>query len=204
MPSNNSKILVPSVYCLPVQERELKGNASNSLDIYRAVKTMRAIRQFEKKNVDPVVIERILESGRWAGSAKNVQPWNFIVVTDRQTLNYLAECGKYTSHLREAPLAIIIVTPPIPHADFDSGRAAQNMMLTAWKYGVGSCIGTIHEQARAKKALGIPEGFEIRQAISFGYPRPVVELTIEGKPLKDVLASLGRKPIDELVHSEKW
>jgi nitroreductase len=165
---------------------------------------MRAIRQFEKRRVDEDIIKRILEAGRWAGSAKNVQPWHFVVVKDRQTLNCLAQCGKYASHLRQAEIAIIIVTRPIPHAEFDSGRAAQNMMLTAWQYGVGSCIATLHEQEGAKKALRIPEEFEICQAISFGYPRFDVEPAIEGRPLKDVLASIGRKPLTEIVHEEKW
>jgi len=165
---------------------------------------MRAIRQFDKRAVDERVVKRILEAGRWAGSAKNVQPWHFIVVRDEQTLSKLAKCGNYASHLYGAPIAVVIVTPPIPHVDFDSGRAAQNMMLTAWQYGVGSCIATLHEQEAAKKALHIPEPFQIRQAISFGYPRLDIEPTIEGKPLKDVLASLGRKPIAEMVHLEKW
>ena len=55
---------------------------------------------------------RILEAGRWAGSAKNTQPWRFIVVRNRETLNRLSGCGNYASHLREAPLAIVVVQVP--------------------------------------------------------------------------------------------
>ena len=174
------------------------------MDAYRAIKTMRAVRQYTDQSVGEEIIARILEAGRWAGSSKNTQPWQFIVVQNRETLNRLAECGRFSSHLRDAAFAIVIVTEPTPRADFDSGRAIQNMMLAAWGDGVGSCIASMHREAEAKKILGIPENLKLQQAIAFGYPRPNVTPTIEGKPLPDVLAAMGRKPLDEIVHRERW
>ena len=174
------------------------------MDAYRAIKTMRAVRQYTDQSVGEEIIARILEAGRWAGSSKNTQPWQFIVVQNRETLNRLAECGRFSSHLRDAAFAIVIVTEPTPRADFDSGRAIQNMMLAAWGDGVGSCIASMHREAEAKKILGIPENLKLQQAIAFGYPRPNVTPTIEGKPLPDVLAAMGRKSLDEIVHRERW
>lgn len=174
------------------------------MDVYRAIRTMRAVRQFTVDEVDDATVERILEAGRWAGSSKNVQPWQFIVVKDRETLRLLAQCGNYASHLCEAAFAIVVVTEQTFRADFDSGRAAQNMMLAAWGQGVGSCIASMHRESDAKEALGIPKQFKLQQAISFGYPRSGVRPTIEGRPLKDVLASTGRKPLSEIVDYEKW
>jgi nitroreductase len=163
---------------------------------------MRAVRQFTEKSVDDEMIRRILEAGRWAGSSKNTQPWRFVVVSKRETLSHLAQCGYYASHLREAAFAVVVVAEP--HDDFDCGRAIQNMMLAAWGGGVGSCIATMHREADAKKALGIPANLKLMQAISFGYPQLGVMPTIEGKPLKDVLSSVGRKPLSEIAHYEKW
>lgn len=174
------------------------------MDIYRAIKTMRAVRQYTEQSIGDEIITRILEAGRWAGSAKNTQPWQFIVVRQRETLSQLAACGRYASHLREAALAVFVVTETTPRADFDSGRAIQNMMLAAWGEGVGSCIASMHREADAKKILGIPEHLKLQQAIAFGFPHPAVASTIEGKPLKDVLAVMGRKPLAEIVHHEKW
>ncbi|HEX9076173.1 MAG TPA: nitroreductase family protein, partial [Anaerolineae bacterium] len=87
-------------------------------------------------------------------------------------------------------------------ADFDSGRAIQNMMLAAWGEGVGSCIASMHREADAKVVLGILDHLKLQQVIDFGYPRPNVVPTIEGKPLKDVLASTGRKPLKDIVYKE--
>lgn len=174
------------------------------MDVFQAIKTMRAVRQYANKLIGDDVLSRILESGRWAGSAKNTQPWHFIVIRSRRTLDGLATCGSYASHLREAPLAIVVVTDPAGRGDFDSGRAIQNMMLAAWGEGVGSCIASMHREEQAKGILGIPPSRKLQQVIAFGYPQPNVEPKIEGKLLKDVLASVGRKPLAEMVSYEKW
>ncbi len=172
------------------------------MEVYAAIKTIRAVRQFEQKEVSGEIKKRILEAGRWAGSSKNTQPWHFIVLSKRETLNRLAECGYYASHLREAAFAITVVSEP--RSDFDCGRAIQNMMLAAWGHGVGSCIASMHRETGAKRVLGIPGNLKLQQVISFGYPSLGVTPTIEGKPLRDVLPSLGRKPLSQLVHHDKW
>lgn len=172
------------------------------MNVSEAIKTMRAVRQYTEQNVPDQVVTTILRAGQWAGSAKNVQPWKFIVVRNRDTLQRLARCGSYASHLKEAPCAIVVVTEAASRADFDSGRAIQNMMLAAWGEGVGSCIASMHREADAKDVLGIPDHLKLSQVIAFGYPRPNVVPTIEGKPLKDVLASTGRKPLKDIVYKE--
>jgi len=174
------------------------------MDVNHAINTMRATRQFTRQPVRSQIVTAILEAGRWAGSSKNTQPCRFIVVENRETLGRLASCGNYASHLRDAALAIVVVTDPVPRAEFDSGRAIQNMMLAAWGFGVGSCIASMHRGEDAKKVLGIPDDMRPQQAISFGYPLPGATPTIEGRPLKEVLATLGRRSLTEIVHYEKW
>ncbi len=174
------------------------------MDVFQAIRTLRAVRQYSDQPVGEETLTRILEAGRWAGSAKNTQPWRFVVVRNRETLNRLAGCGYFASHLREAPLAIVVVSEPSVRGDFDSGRAIENMMLAAWGDGVGSCIASMHREADAKRALRIPDEFKLQQVVAFGYPLPGVAPTIEGKPLATVLASTGRKPLAELVFQEKW
>src|SRR5574340_1573147 len=108
------------------------------MDIFQAIKTLRAVRQYTDQPIGDECLGRILEAGRWAGSAKNTQPWRFIVVRNRETLARLSACGNYASHLRDAALAIVVVTEPSFRGDFDSGRAVENMMLSAWGDGIGS------------------------------------------------------------------
>ncbi len=173
------------------------------MDAYQTILSLRAVRHFTDQPLPEAVINRILQAGRWTGSAKNTQPWQFVVVTNRVMLQSLATCGMFSSHLARAALGVVVVTPP-GFAIFDAGRVTQNMMLAAWTDGVGSCIASLHDEARARSFLGVPEGLQAYTAISFGYPQPDAPRTVEGRPLQEVLASMGRKPINELVHWEKW
>ncbi len=175
-----------------------------SQNAYQTILTCRAIRHFAGAPISDGDMRQILQAGRWAGSAKNVQPWQFVVVRDRQTLNQLADCGYYAGHLRGAAAAVVLVTSPGRWADFDAGRAAQNMMLAAWTLGIGSCIASLHDGDRARTVLGVPDDLHTHIAISFGYPLADAPQTIEGRPREDVLASIGRQPLETLVHWETW
>lgn len=173
------------------------------METYRAIMTMRSVRHFLVKPVPDPVLHRILEAGRWTGSAKNVQPWQFIVVRNRETLNKLAAFGKFAGHLKGAAAAIVLASHTGWSGTFDVGRAAQNMMLAAWDEGIGSCIASIHDSDRARLLLRVPPEWQMI-AISFGYPQSDAPQTIQGKPREQVLASVGRRPLDELVHEEVW
>jgi nitroreductase len=174
------------------------------VDTYQTIITRRAVRHFIDRPLPEDVLTRILQAGRWTGSSKNTQPWEFVVVQTRETLARLAMCGRYASHLREAAAAIVIVTEAGHRATFDAGRAAQNMMLAAWADGVGSCIAALHDEACARAILDAPQELDVQIAISFGYPDPDAASTIEGRPREEVLASLGRRPLQEIVHWERW
>lgn len=171
---------------------------------YECIRGMRAVRRFAARPLPQDAVHRILEAGRWAGSAKNRQPWHFIVIEDQATRDRLAACGRYASHLREAALAVVVVTESGGYADLDAGRCSQNMMLAAWAEGIGSCIASLHDEARAREALGLPASLKLQLAMSFGYPASGPDTTIEGLPKAQVLASLGRKPLRQLLHHNRW
>jgi nitroreductase len=172
------------------------------MESYQLILSLRAVRHFTTQPVPEDVLERILQAARWTGSAKNTQPWQFVVVHKRETLQELATFGKYASHLAGAALGIVVAVPP-GYASFDAGRVTQNMMLAAWTDGVGSCIASLDE-SKARALLAIPADFQAHTAISFGYPQPDAPRTIEGLPYEKVLASIGRRPLDEMVHWEQW
>jgi nitroreductase len=173
------------------------------MDPYQTILSLRAVRHFTSRPVSDEVLERILQSARWTGSAKNTQPWQFVVVREREMLKALSTCGTYAGHLAGAALGIVLATPP-GYALFDAGRLTQNMMLAAWVDGVGSCIASLSDAAKVRALLGIPEALQAHTAVSFGYPQVDAPRTIEGQPMEQVLASMGRRPLKELVHWEKW
>jgi nitroreductase len=164
-----------------------------SNDRYHFVLALRAIRQYRDEPLAPEHLTAILEAARWTGSAKNRQDWSFIVIQDREQLEKVAECGDHTDPLRNSAAAIVIVAEPGGY-EFDSGRLAQNIMLAASALGVASCPITLHRDDDAARVLGVAGGRKCRYAVALGYPAPQAGPAHFG----------GRKPLDELVHWERY
>jgi nitroreductase len=162
------------------------------MDVLEAIRTKRAVRQFADRPVPDDDIRTIVDAGRRSQSSKNDQPWVFVVVRERVTLQQLAECGAYAKHLAGAAFAVALIARP--GYDFDQGQAAAYLQLAAWDLGVGSCIGSINDTEKAKAILGVPSEWQFDTSISFGYPAQP-----PGPP-----RSGGRKLLDEVVRWEKW
>jgi nitroreductase len=173
------------------------------MEVTEAIKTNRSVREFSDQPVSRDDITRIVDAGRRSGSAKNRQPWQFVVVTERATLQALSACGPWCGHLAGAAFGVVLVVeslhePPTLTTPFDLGRASQNMILAGWEIGVMSCMATIYEPDKAREALGIPLHMDVPWAISFGYPRP------EADPRQRPPRREGRQPFDAVVHWEQW
>jgi len=168
-----------------------------------AVRTKRAVRRFDARPIDPGDLDRILRAGARAHSSKNQQRWAFIVARDRERLEAMATLGPYCGHIAGAAAAVALVTPdPLGPGQplsvlWDLGGAAAQMMLIAWELGIGSCPATVYEPERARELLGYPEGMHCEYIISFGHPADPGVLTAPNKPG-------GRRPIEEIVHRERW
>ena len=170
------------------------------MNVAEAIRLKRAIRQFSLQPLPGEAVAAILNAGRRAQSSKNSQPWHFVVVRERATLEALSKLGTYASHLAGAALAVAIVTPdPAQRWSimFDAGQSAGYMQLAAWELGIGSCLATIYETGPAKALLGLPDGLHLHVAISFGYPAS--EPARPAGPKRS-----GRRPMDDVVHWEKW
>ncbi|MDP9373782.1 MAG: nitroreductase family protein [Chloroflexota bacterium] len=162
---------------------------------------LRAVRQFRPDPVPQQVVDDILEVARWSGSASNRQPWELVVIRDRQMLQSLAAVGGYAGHLAGAPLGIVLVMAgERPEQEtYDEGRLSERIMLAAAAHGVGSSIGWFvgGGQEEAKALLGIPAGRLVRTAISLGYPDKEAR---RGRPRPGP----ARKPLTAIVHEERY
>jgi nitroreductase len=177
--------------------------------VARAIASVRVIRDFADRPLDPADIDRILQAGRHAGSSKNLQRWTFIVCRDRAQLRELAKVGPWAGHLAGAAVAIALVTPDPrgaldPRGDgaplsimWDLGRAAQNMVLAAWELGIGSVPATVYEHDLARELLGYPADQHCEYLLSFGYPADPDDLR---RPKK----AGGRSALADIVHDERW
>jgi nitroreductase len=172
------------------------------METWKAIDSIRAVRRFAPEPLDEEHLERILNAGRRAGSSKNQQRWAFVVVRDRAHLRELSKVGDFASHLAGAAAAVALVTPEATGHErdsimWDSGRAAQNMVLAAWELGIGSVPATVYDHALAARLLGLPPDRRCDFLLSFGYPEDPAKLTAPNK-------AGGRVSLGEIVHQERW
>lgn len=172
------------------------------VDILDAIDGLRVVRTYRPDPLEPGALRRIVDAGRHAGSSKNLQRWAFVTVTDRATIARLAGVGPYTRHVPGAAAVIAIVTPTLKPGDplsviWDSGRAAQNMVLAAWALGIGSCPVTVYEQPFVREVLGLPDDRHCEYLLALGHPADADDLVRAPR-------AGGRLGIDDVLHEERW
>jgi nitroreductase len=165
------------------------------MDVLKAIASKRAVRHFTDQPIADTDLRAILNAGRRAQSSKNTQPWTFIAIRDRETLQRLSECGVYAGHLAGAAAGVALLSAG--PTGFDLGQAAAYLQLAAWELGIGSCIATIYEPERAREILGVPDEYSFDIALSLGYPDPAAARTAAP-------AGQGRRSFDEVVRLEHW
>ena len=169
----------------------------------KLIKSLRSVRQFSDREIPDDVLRDILDAGRGTGSAKNSQPWDVVVVTNRDTLAALSKCGQFAWHLAHAKLALaLVMRGDDVWSAMDEGRLMQNLMLAAWAHGVGSCIGSMYpeHQQRARELLSIPANRYLRTVLSIGYPASPEALRLP----PNAGIPRGRRPLDDLVSRERF
>jgi nitroreductase len=163
------------------------------MDTFDTIRTMLAVRRYQDKPIPAATLRRVLEAGRLTGSAKNVQPWHFIVVEDRKTLQKLGTLARTGAHVAQAAAAVVVLVDKSPFAVSDASRAIQSMLLAAWADGVGSNWVGFGGLEEVKTLLGVPVRLDLLAILPLGYPATAV-----GKGRKD------RKALSAVAHRERF
>lgn len=162
-----------------------------------SLKNLRQSRRFLDRPVPREIVDDLLDVARWTGSAKNSQPWEFIVVDDRATNVALSEAGQFTKFLDNVAVSIVIVLAGVsPRSEaYDEGRVSERLMLAADHHGLGSgtaWFSTPDAQDTVRQLLGIPAGRHVWSAVGFGY-------VDRSAPQRVTSVAGGRKPLEEIV-----
>ena len=173
------------------------------MDVLEAIKGRRSIRAFKSQAVSTEIVERLIDAARWAPSAGNIQPWEFIIVKNPEIKRNLAKAALNQSFIEEAPVVIVVCADEIRSSQGygvrgktlyciqDTAAATQNIHLAAYSLGLGTCwVGAFNEE-EARKILEIPEGVRPVAIIPVGYPA-------EKPPARN------RRPLNQIIHYEKF
>lgn len=153
------------------------------------LKNRRTIRQFQTKIISDKEINMILEAGRWAPSASNRQPWEFLIIKDEMIKQELVKIARYGKFIKNAPIVIAIIGKIKQNPRWyiqDTTLVSMNMMLMAWALGIGTCwIGTM-DREKARKVLNLDENHFVLTVLPMGYIKGEIPKITYRKPLEQI------------------
>ncbi|MFZ2470807.1 MAG: nitroreductase family protein [Methanothrix sp.] len=168
------------------------------MNLMQAIRARRSIRDFQDRSVEEEKLLAVLEAGRLAPSARNLQDWRFIVVRDAATRQRLAEAARDQQFVGQAPVVIaacgtsdLVMTCGQPAYAIDVAVALDHMTLAAASLNLGTCwIGAFYEE-KVKEILGVPPEIRVVALLPLGYPA-------------EEPCPRARKNLDEIVAWEHW
>lgn len=171
------------------------------MDVVEAIKERRSVRAYRDVAVSEETVAKLIDAARWAPSAGNIQPWLFIVVRKAEVKKRLVEAAYNQSFIEEAPVVIVVCADETRSSEGygergktlyciqDTAAAIQNIHLTAYSLGLGTCWVGAFEEKEASEALNLPSGV-----------RPVALIPI-GHYSK-APSPRARREVEEIVHYE--
>lgn len=173
-------------------------NEGGEMMVYDAIRSRRDVREFHSRPIPDGDLYQILEAGRRSPSAQNWQPWDFVVVTDREQLIRLAGVWQSGGHVAQSAATIALIAPAgeqRQRAQFDLGQATMSIMIAAAGLGIGSGHSAVSDQELARELLGFPEDKVCAHLIPLGYPA--------GRPLAPIRQP-KRRAFGDVVHQGRW
>lgn len=171
------------------------------METWDAITSRRNVRTYTEDPVQEADLLRIVEAGWRSPSAKNTQPWDFVIVTDPAQLQELSTVWQGAKHIAGARAAIALVAP-LPADEhrkavdsYDLGQATMAITIAAADLGIGTAHSSVGDQDKARAILGVPEDRFVAYLLGVGYPadRPLAPIR---KP--------DRRAFDEVVHRGRW
>ena len=161
------------------------------MDALEAIRTRRSVRKYTGDPIPREDLEKIIDAGRLAASGNNRQPWDFIVVTEREMIDQLKVASAW---MEEAGAIVAVVMDPDSRWWLEDGAAAvENMLIASTALGYGSCWcegRTLPHEKEFKQLLGVPEEKRLLTLVTIGVPAEW--------PTRE------KKSLEEVIHWERY
>lgn len=168
----------------------------------------KSVRSYSSQEVEAEKIIKILEAARLAPSWANKQCCKYIVVKDKTKIEAMASL--LNSWLKQAPAIVAACADPkdsgsrngMDYFLVDVGISMQQLVLAATDLGLGTCWIGAFDEGKIKKLLGVPENVKVVALTPIGYPAD--KEGVGGKLVKTLIGGGKRKPLEDMVHWDKW
>jgi nitroreductase len=161
------------------------------MDIIGVIKRRRSVREYKKKKIPVSCLKKVVDAARYAATAMDIQPWEFVVVADRAKLKQIAALADHGKFIAGAAACIAVFSASAKYYLEDCSAAIENALLEAASLKIGSCwvAGDKKQYAPAFNGLlGAPDTHRLVGLISLGYPvSPAVFRVADKRPLAEVL-----------------
>jgi nitroreductase len=163
------------------------------MDCIEALKTRRSVRAYTGEPVSREAMEDIIDCGRLAATAINIQPWEFVVVTEKEMLRAIAGAADFGSFSAQAAACVVVLCKGTQYYLEDGCNASQNILVAARAHGLGACWVAGDKKPYAGKIrqmVGAPEGYRLISLLAIGHPAE--------EPRND------KRPLSEVLHWERF
>jgi len=164
------------------------------MEFFEVVKQRKSVREYSDKKVDKATLEKVIDAGRVAATARNEQPWEFIISSDKEILNKICSMCPNGPFIKDAPHLIAVFSKDTKYYIEDCSAATQNMLLAIEALGLGGCWVAGDKKdyvGEVIKIFNVPKGYKLVSMISVGYPK---------KPQ----GPKNKKDLKEVLRWEKW
>jgi nitroreductase len=166
------------------------------MDLIELIKIRRSVREFLSKSIPRDYLEKIVDAARFAPTARNVQPWEFVVVIEKESLKKIAGISEHGKFISSAAASILVFSQDTKYFLEDCSAATQNAMLAAGSLGIGSCWVAGDKKSYAGELnllFGVPASYKLVSIIALGYP-------VTDK----VFRIADKRSLAEVLHWEKF
>jgi nitroreductase len=169
------------------------------MKVFEAILKRRSIRRYSQQQISEETLNRIVKAGMYAPSARDLQPWHFIIIKEKEKLKHISEVHPYGKMAEYSQAAILVcadlnIEKMVEYIALNCAAATQNMLLASYEMGIGSVwLGIYPRKERINSMIdlfNLPNNIVPISLVIFGYPA-------EEKPLPERF-----KP--ERIHLETW
>ncbi len=164
------------------------------MDALEALRRRHSTRQFDPAPLGRAEIEHIVDAGRLAATARNVQPWSFVAVTDAAARGRIAAMAEYGKFIADAPVCVAVLCEDTTYYLEDGSAAVQNMLVAAEALGIASCWVAGDKKpyaAELVRLLGAPPSLRLVALVALGRARGTA-------------SRAPKKPLAEVLHWERF
>lgn len=164
------------------------------MEVFDCIAKRASVREYQSNPVGKELLEKLVDAGRRAPTARAIEPWEFVVVQRKETLNKLGEISPNGKFVKDATACIIIFCQQTKYYLEDGCAATENILLAAEALGLGACwiAGDKKDYtAEVARLLNAPQGLKLVSLISIGWPKKVIE-------------QIKTRAVDDVIHWEKF